>query len=169
MPVAKIGIVPPTPSSSYGGLYRPSDFDSPTRYLFSPAPRVPKPTVKHSFVIRTTRRRGIFKPRLHVYACLRCRYTFLVDERHSLIVAVDRKAQPIPNPENSIRVATFHDGPCPAFKSSSPKLHMAVDQPRPKSGILTLIFRVVAKTRYPHFVESNLRPPTGIAPQDLLS
>jgi hypothetical protein len=168
MPVAKIGLAFPTPSSSFGGLYSESDFDLSARNVESPA-LVPKPDLKHSFVIRAMKRRGIFKPRLRVYACLRCRYTFLVNERRGLIVAVDRKVQLISNPENSSRLATFHHGPCPALKSATHKIRVGVERPRPRSGLLAFIARIGAKTRYPYFVESNLHPPDGITPQDLLS
>ncbi len=37
------------------------------------------------------------------------------------------------------------------------------------TGILDLIIRTVSKSRYPYFTESNLTPPDGITPQDLLS
>jgi hypothetical protein len=169
MPVAKIGFALPTPSPSFGGLYCESDFDLSARNVESPAPRVPKPDLKHSFVIRAMKRRGLFKPRLRVYACIRCRYTFLVNERRGVIVAVDRKVQPISNPANSSRIATFQHGPCPALKSATHKIRVGVERPRPQSGLLAFIARIGAKTRYPYFVESNLHPPDGITPQDLLS
>jgi hypothetical protein len=97
-----------------------------------------------------------------------------VNERRGSIVALDRKAQPISEPENSRRLATFAQGPCPAFKAATQHTRReTVELPKSKklspSGILALIARIGAKMRYPYSVELNIHPPAGILPQDLLS
>ena len=172
MPVAKVGFSIPALSSSHG--YRKSNFDVAARNTEN-SPQGSDADLKHTFLVKTLKKRGIFKPRPNAYLCLRYRYAFLVNERHGLIVAVDRKAQPIPDPENSRRLATFAQGPCPALKSvTQRKRRETVEAPKPKlrlspSGILAFIARIGAKTRYPYFVESNIHPPDGITPQDLLS
>ena len=173
MPVAKVGFS--LPALSFSHDYRKPNFDVAARNVENSVPRGSAADLRHTFLVKTLKKRGIFKPRPNAYLCLRCRYAFLVNERHGLIVAVDRKAQPIPDPENSRRLATFAQGPCPALKSvTQRKRRETVEVPKPKlrlspSGILSLIARIGAKMRYPYFVESNLHPPDGITPQDLLS
>lgn len=167
MPVAKVGFSLPGLSSA--PAYRQPGF------VEKSVPRRSAADLKHTFVVKPLKRRGVFKPRTHAYLCLRCRYAFLVSERRGLIVAVDRKAQPLPDPENSRRLATFAQGPCPAPKSADqrrrrepvevPKLKLSLSP----SGILALIARIGAKMRYPYFVEFNVHTPDGITPQDLLS
>ncbi len=173
MPVAKVGFPLPTPFFPNG--YRKGDFETSRGNSQSFAPRASIAAPKHTFVINALKKRGVFKPRPYIYCCLGCGYIFLVNEQHGLIVAVDRKAQPLPDPENSKRLATFAHGPCPAAKSATrSKFRETVDLSKPQSrpapsGILALLARFGAKTRYPYFVEANLQPPDGITPQDLLS
>ena len=173
MPVAKVGFPPPVPFPSNG--YRNPGRDAAGRNVESPTRRFSTADLRHTFVVKVLKKHGIFKPRLSVYVCLGCKYAFLVNDRRGLMVAVDRKAQPIPDPENSRRLATFAQGPCPALKSATQrKRRETVEVLKPRlrlstSSVVALIARIGTKTRYPYFVESNLHPPDGITPQDLLS
>lgn len=172
MPVAKVGFPLPAPSSS--NAYRQPNCDTTAGNIESSGRGFSTADLRHSFAIKALEKRGIFKPRPYVYICLRCRYTFLVNERRGSIVALDRKAQPIPEPENSRRLATFAQGPCPAFKAATRHARRdTVELLKPKklspSGILALFARIGAKMRYPYFVENDVYPPAGIVPQDLLS
>jgi hypothetical protein len=173
MPVAKVGFS--LPAWSFSHPYRIPNFEAAKRNVESSTPRVSTADLRHTFLVKALKRRGILQPRPYVHLCLRCRYAFLINERRGSIVAVDRRAQPIPDPENSRRLATFAHGPCPALKSTTSRTrHETLELPKPRlrlsrSGLLALIARIGAKTRYPYFVESNLQPPDGITPQDLLS
>jgi hypothetical protein len=74
---------------------------------------------KHKFAILALRKPGFFARRPHIYLCVRCRRTFLVNERFGTIVAIDHNRNPLPEPENSRQVETFAEGPCPRFKFAS--------------------------------------------------
>jgi len=172
IPVAKVGFPLSVLSSSYDYLKLKSNIAA--RNVPNTASQPSAADLRHAFLVKTLKKRGFFRPRPRIYLCLRCKYAFLVNERHGLIVALDRKAQPIPDPENSNRLATFAHGPCPARKSTTQsKLRETVALRKPKlstalPGILALFAWIGAKTRYPYFLESNLHPPDGIVPQDLL-
>ena len=170
MPAAKVGFLLPvaSPSNGYSELHR----DSNARFVESSARGFSAADLRHSFVVKALEKRGMFTPRPYVYICLRCRYTFLVNERRGSIVALDRKAQPIAEPENSRRLATFAQGPCPAFKAATPRMRReTVELPKPRkpssSAILALFARIGAKIRYPYSVELDIHPPVGILPQDM--
>jgi hypothetical protein len=172
MPVAKNGFLLLAPSCS--NTFRKPNCDMAARNIECSGRGFSTVDLRHSFAIKALEKRGIFKPRPYVYICLRCRYTFLVNERRGSIVALDRKAQPIPEPENSRRLATFAQGPCPSFKAATRHTRReTVELSKPKklspSGILELFARIGAKMSYPYSVENDIYPPAGILPQDLLS
>lgn len=172
MPVAKVGFTLPIPFSF--NSYRKPNADSATWDVAGSAREFSTADLRHSFAIKALEKRGVFKPTPYVYICLRCRYIFLVNEGRGSIVALDRRAQPIPEPENSRRLATFAQGPCPAFKAATRRgRRETVELTKPKglspSGILGLLALIGVRMRYPYFVESNINAPAGILPQDLLS
>lgn len=74
--------------------------------------RFAAPKLKHNFAVRPLKKRAIFRPQPYAYICVRCRQSFIVNERRGAIVATDRKGLPLPEPENSRRVRTFAEGPC---------------------------------------------------------
>ena len=172
MPVATVGFPLPTPSPS--STDRQPKPDASPRNARNPARGFSAADLRHNFVIKALEKPGIFKRRPYVYICLRCRYTFLVNERRGSIVALDRKAKPITEPENSKRLATFAQGPCPAFEPVAQRRNrktIELSKPRPRlppSGILARLALIVSGMRYPYFKESNIEPPAGILPQDLL-
>jgi hypothetical protein len=172
-PIAKIGFPLPMPS-------HPNCYGKPDRGFFvqnveKSAPGFSAIDLRHRFVVRALETPRILRRRPYIYICLQCKYAFLVNERRDSIVALDRKAQPIPEPENSRRLATFGDGPCPRLKAASKRIRREpVRLVKPKrrmspSGILGLLATVCAKMRYPYFSEKNIHPLVGISPQDLLS
>lgn len=173
MPIAKIGFLPPmqSPSNWYVKLDRGAFIQNAEKSTRG----FPTSDLRHSFVVKALKKPGFFKPRSYIYICLSCKYAFLVNVRRDSIVALDRKARPIPEPENSRRLATFAEGPCPAFKAASERLPgetVKLVKPKrkmPPSGILGLVAMVCAAMRYPYFAEKNLHPIVGISPQDLLS
>lgn len=171
-PLAKVGFPLPMPSFSNG--YRKPDSAASAQNAESSTRGFSTADQKHSFVIKSLQKAGILKPRPYIYICLRCRYTFLVNERRGSIVALDRHAQPIPEPENSRRLATFAQGPCPGYKvavrGNPPETaSFAKRKRRSLSGVFDLLTCVCAKMRYPYSLEKSVRPPVGILPADLLS
>ncbi len=172
MPFAKAGF--PLPLPSYPNRYRKPDRRNALRTGENSRPGFSPSNLRHNFVVKPLQKPGIFKPWPYIYMCLRCRYTFLVSERRGSIVALDRQGRPIPEPENSRRLATFTQGPCPAFKVAprgSPRQTASLAKRRRHSlsGIFALLTRVCAKMRYPYSLEKNVPSPVGILPADLLS
>ena len=172
MPVAKAGFFPPLPLSP-NAHPRPKRAD-PTRDAKRFAPEFSPADQKHSFVVKALEKPGLFKSRPYIYICLRCRYAFLVNERRGSIVALDRKAQPIPEPENFRRLSTFAQGPCPAFPIVTERrgrgaIRLARPMQRPSSGFFQFLGRIAVTMRYPYSFGNSIEPPTGISPQDLLS
>jgi hypothetical protein len=172
MPFAKVGF--PLPMPSLSNDYRKPDRGTSAQNVESSTGGFSTADQKHSFVIKALQKAGILKPRPYIYICLRCKYTFLVNERRGSIVALDRKAQPIPEPENSRRLATFVQGPCPAFRAAIQGrrfegVELKKLKRRSPSRFFQFCARLGAKTRYPYFVEKDIHAPLGISPPDLLS
>lgn len=93
--------------------------DSPVA-LFSPA------EMRHSFAIWPEQEAVTSKRRLRRYYCLRCKWTFSVDDSTGSVAPLDQQGQPIHGPEASARLATFGYGPCPVFDGLYP--HQRVTQ-----------------------------------------
>jgi hypothetical protein len=73
--------------------------------------------LKHSFAIKElSRKPGLFQPQPYLYACVRCRFKFVVNQKRGSVVAVDSDGKQLSEPENSARIATFSQGPCPALE-----------------------------------------------------
>jgi hypothetical protein len=68
--------------------------------------------MKHDFAIEALGRSRRFGPLRYRYFCVRCRWTFLAVGR--FVTASDERGEPLAQPGNAERVATFSDGPCPA-------------------------------------------------------
>ncbi len=80
-----------------------------TRDAFAPR------EARHSFAIEAVPRSGSLKSRPYLYTCVRCKWCFRVNDRPGSIVTLDYVGRPLPEPESSLRAATFAAGPCPAF------------------------------------------------------
>jgi hypothetical protein len=106
----------PTPMPLAPQLYR--EFDPATGDIDSETvDRAIKPeSLSHDYAIKALEKSGLFNPRPYLYICVRCRYSFIVNESRGSIVAVDRGGKPLPERENSRRIKTFAEGPCPAFR-----------------------------------------------------
>ena len=72
--------------------------------------------LRHSFAIKLLTKSGLFHPQPYLYVCVRCRFTFVVNQSRGSVVAVNRDGKPLSEPENSTRIATFAEGPCPALE-----------------------------------------------------
>ncbi len=71
--------------------------------------------MRHNFAIKALEKPGFFKPRPYLYHCIRCKWTFRVNDRRGSVSAVDKSEHPLPSGENAKRIATFAEGPCPGF------------------------------------------------------
>lgn len=82
---------------------------------------------RHSYAIKVLGKLpGLFQPQRYAYYCVRCKWSFLVnDGRRGVVTALDESGQPLERIEAAQRVGTFTDGPCPAMKI----LGLAVPRP----------------------------------------
>jgi len=71
--------------------------------------------MRHHFAIENLEKPGAFRPQPYLYTCVRCRWIFRINDSRGSIVALDGLGRPVPEPENSRRIVTFQQGPCPAF------------------------------------------------------
>jgi hypothetical protein len=79
--------------------------------IFSPA------EMRHSFAIWALETDAASGRRPHLYYCLRCKWTFRVDDRWTVVTVtpLDADGSPIQTSEAAERLATFALGPCPVF------------------------------------------------------
>jgi len=80
-----------------------------------------KKNYRHNFSIWVLGKKpGFFKPQRYIYRCVRCKWAFVVndDYRGQVRVAHENGAEIDPK-EALRRLATFQDGPCPGFVSST--------------------------------------------------
>jgi hypothetical protein len=74
-------------------------------------------SLRHDFVIKSMGRLpGFFKPHRYLYVCMRCKWSFMVnDGRRGVITALDRDRNPLNANEAQERLKTFELGPCPGL------------------------------------------------------
>ncbi|MGO9061352.1 MAG: hypothetical protein ACLQU2_28830 [Candidatus Binataceae bacterium] len=87
--------------------------------------------MKHDYFIEDLgQAAGWFKPHRHRYSCLRCGWTFLVEDSRGAVVALDEFGEPLPRPLNAARVQTFVDGPCqPSQYPATERMQPAYKKP----------------------------------------
>jgi len=73
---------------------------------------------RHSFAIWSLDEKVASGRRLHLYYCLRCMWSFCVDDRCGTITPLDLNGKPVRGAEAANRLATFDSGPCPVFSPS---------------------------------------------------
>jgi hypothetical protein len=71
---------------------------------------------RHSYAIEVLPKSEKATSRPYLYMCVRCKWTFRVADRPGSIISIDPTGEPLAEPENSRRAATFSVGPCPAFQ-----------------------------------------------------
>ena len=84
--------------------------------VFSPA------EMRHSFAIWSLDKEAASGRRLHLYYCLRCKWSFSVDDRRGSVAPLDLNGNPIQGAEAAERLATFGLGPCPVFNHLGQRL-----------------------------------------------
>jgi hypothetical protein len=70
---------------------------------------------RHSFAIEALPKSEKSTSRPYLYMCVRCKWTFRVNDRPGSVFSIDQTGEALAEPENSRRAATFSIGPCPAF------------------------------------------------------
>ena len=83
--------------------------------------------LKHNFAIWVMGRRpGWFKPQRYMYRCLRCKWSFVVnDGRRGALRPIPENGTPLTRDEVVARAETFAAGPCPAMrKVTEAHLHL---------------------------------------------
>jgi hypothetical protein len=71
--------------------------------------------MRHNFAIWVLKKDTDFTRQRHLYYCIRCKQAFSVDDRSRSITPLDPHGDPIQGTEAAKRLATFSQGPCPAF------------------------------------------------------
>ncbi|HUA32663.1 MAG TPA: hypothetical protein VMA09_03615 [Candidatus Binataceae bacterium] len=102
---------------------------------------------RHEYVVKSLGRLpGLLKPHRYVYLCLRCKWTFVVnDGRRGVISAVDHDLAPLPEHQATERLASFGAGPCPSLDILH-HLPVRVHRPSPR---LALVDRRATQERRP--------------------
>jgi hypothetical protein len=82
------------------------------------SPDIPVSHFRHDYVIKSLGRLpGLFKPHRYVYLCIRCKWSFVVnDGQRGVITAVDHELKPLVDHKAGERLATFGAGPCPELE-----------------------------------------------------
>ena len=94
--------------------------------------KVTKSKLRHNFAIWVMGRKpGWFQPQRYVYRCLRCKWSFVINDegRGSIRVTADSPDTTVE--EELRRIATFVEGPCPRYAEVSESLN----GPRPNKVI----------------------------------
>jgi hypothetical protein len=84
---------------------------------FSNTPVTTPTSLRHDFIIKSMGRLpGFFKPHRYLYVCMRCKWSFMVnDGRRGVITALDRDRNPLNGAGARERLLTFEAGPCPGL------------------------------------------------------
>jgi hypothetical protein len=75
--------------------------------------------MRHDFAIKLLPKQSALSRQPYEYYCVRCKWGFRVNHLNQSLVALDSGGNPLNGTENQRRAATFADGPCPAFVTST--------------------------------------------------
>lgn len=99
--------------------------------------------MRHHFAIENLEKPGTFRPQPYLYTCVRCKWIFRINDSRGSIIALDGLGRPLAEPENSKRIVTFQQGPCPAFPVFE---YLAFEREREKK-LLGFLSRLVEAMR----------------------
>ena len=71
--------------------------------------------MKHTFALQPINETAFGGAREFLCHCIRCKWTFQVNPDRGSIMAFNNVGEPLEGPEATKRIATFAEGPCPAF------------------------------------------------------
>jgi len=91
-------------------------------------------TLRHNFAIWVMGRKpGWFQPQRYMYRCLRCKWSFVINDERRGSVRVAADTPGMTAEEESRRIATFTDGPCPGYEYEAEALPENVLPLRPNN------------------------------------
>jgi hypothetical protein len=96
-------------------LIRPRALERPERKAQARPLAFSSAEMRHSFAIWSLDEETAYGRRLHLYYCLRCKWSFSVDDRRGSVTPLDLNGHPLHRIEAAERLATFGLGPCPVF------------------------------------------------------
>jgi hypothetical protein len=73
------------------------------------------PEMRHNFAIWGLEKSATSRRQLHLYYCVRCKWSFRVDDYSGSVTPLDENGNPTQKLEAAQRLETFGAGPCPAF------------------------------------------------------
>jgi hypothetical protein len=119
----------------------PASFGTPGA-MFTPA------EMRHNFAIWEAKQKLPTRRTVHLYYCVRCKQAFSVDDRSGAVTPLDLHGDPIQGSEAVRRLATFGDGPCPAFSGliAGPHFTRKVIPIRDVRGRFTKLILVGSRT-----------------------
>jgi hypothetical protein len=85
------------------------------RHAGSADPLFSAAEMRHNFAIWALEKSATSRRQLHLYHCVRCKWSFRVDDYSASVAPLDENGNPIQKLEAAQRLATFGAGPCPAF------------------------------------------------------
>jgi hypothetical protein len=101
--------------------------------------------MRHNFAIWALEKPGTSRRSLHLYYCVRCKWTFQVDDRSGAVTPLDQDGSPLQEIEAGKRLATFGVGHCPAFSRLTEHARLTRVVTRPEAlrvRLTTLLFTV---------------------------
>ena len=96
-------------------LIRPRAPERPQRKTQAQPPAFSSVEMRHSFAIWSLDEETPSRRRLHLYYCLRCKWSFSIDDRRGSVTPLDLNGNPVQGAEAAARLATFGVGPYPVF------------------------------------------------------
>jgi hypothetical protein len=96
-------------------LIRPRAPERPQRKAQTRPPAFSSAEMRHNFAIWSLDNDAPCGRRLHLYYCLRCKWSFAVDDHRGSVTPLDLNGYPVQGVEAADRLATFSLGPCPVF------------------------------------------------------
>ena len=120
MELKSYAVAPRVPLSGNSGfrglrLIRPRAPERPQRKAQARPPAFSSAEMRHSFAIWSLHEETASGRRLHLYYCLRCKWSFAVDDHRGSVTPLDLNGYPVQGVEAADRLAKFSLGPCSVF------------------------------------------------------
>jgi|HubBroStandDraft_1064217.scaffolds.fasta_scaffold197220_2 hypothetical protein len=96
-------------------LSPPETGDQPATDQIDHGHHLTRDEMKHSFALQPLSDAAFGSAREFLCHCVRCKWTFQVSPDRGTIVAFNNVGEPLDGAEATRRIATFAEGPCPAF------------------------------------------------------
>ncbi|MDB5108026.1 MAG: hypothetical protein JWM69_967 [Candidatus Binatus sp.] len=116
--------------------------------------------LRHSFAIKPLERlSGLFPPRRYLYYCIRCKWSFLInDGKRGVLTALGNDGVPLTRDEARRRCETFALGPCMSSRMTAMPPGPSVQAT--SNGTVAVEIAVVSTATHPRAEE----PPQSVKP-----